>query len=88
MSESDAQSFISDETESVFEDSKRDFLNLEKEDMNNVENKNNEIEETEEEHQGVISLENTIEKIIDKKLGNLLENQISRKRKSESKTIR
>ena len=91
MSESDAQSFVSEDTDSVFEDSKRDFLNLQ-----NVEEENQENEVTEEDKASSLNdvsvlpmsqIENTLEKIIDKRLGHLLENQkISRKRKSESQT--
>ena len=91
MSESDAQSFVSEDTDSVFEDSKRDFLNLQ-----NVEEENQENEVTEEDKASSLNdvsvlpmsqIENTLEKIIDKRLGHFLENQkISRKRKSESQT--
>ena len=91
MSESDAQSFVSEDTDSVFEDSKRDFLNLQ-----NVEEENQENEVTEEDKASSLNdvsvlpmsqIENTLEKIIDKRLGHLLENQkINRKRKSEPQT--
>ena len=112
MSESDEQSFISTDTESVFEDSRRDFLNLqnvenenqdyenqenENQENENQENENNENEVTEEDKASTLNeeeilkvlpmsqLENSIEKIIDKRLGHLFENQtISKKRKAES----
>ena len=96
MSESDAHSFVSENNDSVFEDSKRDFLNLQNvEDEENRENEVTEEDKTsslnEESFLNVLptmsQLENTLEKIVDKRLGHLLENQkISRKRKLESQT--